>query len=465
MAPMGRSIGASKKMGRTSNSISSVNKALSVLVVMAFVFSVAVFVSFTSVTRNSSTTTTTALEASLNMKSSKVYQTTTGSDNGAPTAPRSTMGDLVSWMLQPELDKDMNTNDNMLERLRRSPHIPLEFPPGSLSLSHADALKYCYADPRVYGKHLQKRSDSGENIRVSYSDEHKLVYVMVPKSGSSTARHMLKTYFKATETTKSLQPIDFQKGGDMEGVEVLSFVRDPLSRFFSQYDEAYVRTAPWQSTQTHPFPYIYDGIHSYSEYEDVFCPPSTRENKSSRKECIFKPSAENGTLASRFEKFVRDYDGRDPYDIHLVLQVPFLSSPNGIAFHVTQIYNTTDSESGWKRIAKQFLGSEDVIETGKVIEGRSYPRRFNSKLVSEATQQRICELTLIDYCCLNLPLPEVCRGKHYDTNSKELFCTIDRVRGRIVSTLQCWLSVFVMLTIQISSAPQLPGVYPKKGRE
>jgi len=59
----------------------------------------------------------------------------------------------------------------------------------------------------------------------------------------------------------------------MEGVTVISFVRDPLSRFFSQYDEAYVRTAPWQSKSTsHPFPYLHEGLHSYQDYEDVFCP-------------------------------------------------------------------------------------------------------------------------------------------------------------------------------------------------
>jgi hypothetical protein len=64
-------------------------------------------------------------------------------------------------------------------------------------------------------------------------------------------------------------------------VEVITFVRDPLSRFYSQYDEAYVRTAPWQQQQqqrdgnnsfSHPYPYLYENIHSYQEYEDVFVP-------------------------------------------------------------------------------------------------------------------------------------------------------------------------------------------------
>lgn len=124
-----------------------------------------------------------------------------------------------------------------------------------------------------------------------------------------------------------------------------------------------------------------------------------------------------------------------------MLQVPLLSSSDGRALHLTQIYNTTDSKGGWHRIAEQFLGEkgldEDGTKDGGVISGRSYPRRFDSELVSVATRRRICELTLLDYCCLNLPLPPVCQGKHYfaagddeDDAAKELFCVLDKASGR-----------------------------------
>lgn len=49
-----------------------------------------------------------------------------------------------------------------------------------------------------------------------------------------------------------------------------------------------------------------------SDYEDLFCPPSTRK---SRRECVDRPSREDGTLAARFERFVRAWDGRDAYNI------------------------------------------------------------------------------------------------------------------------------------------------------
>mmetsp|Transcript_23530 Transcript_23530/g.35655 ORF Transcript_23530/g.35655 Transcript_23530/m.35655 type:complete len:126 (-) Transcript_23530:1412-1789(-) len=111
-----------------------------------------------------------------------------------------------------------------------------------------------------------------------------------------------------------------------------------------------------------------------------------------------------------------------------------LSFHTGLPLHITQIYNTTDSQGGWNAIAKQFLGKtlEDTGgKKGGVIAGRSYPRRFNSKLVSVEAQRRICELSLLDYCCLNIPLPDVCKGAHYtgdDGEKRDLFCTLNSNR-------------------------------------
>eukprot|EP00580_Thalassiosira_gravida_P002842 CAMPEP_0201606784 /NCGR_PEP_ID=MMETSP0492-20130828/6122_1 /ASSEMBLY_ACC=CAM_ASM_000837 /TAXON_ID=420259 /ORGANISM="Thalassiosira gravida, Strain GMp14c1" /LENGTH=258 /DNA_ID=CAMNT_0048071257 /DNA_START=29 /DNA_END=805 /DNA_ORIENTATION=- len=243
-----------------------------------------------------------------------------------PEAPRSTISDLVTWMLSKN-DKDAGTQHAALPRFNDSPATSsLEFSPGTLSLTHAQTLQHCFADPNVYIKHVQGNRNDGSNVPVSFTGKHKLAYVMLPKSGSSTARYMLKDKFQASETSLNLQPGSFEKGGQMAGVEVVSFVRDPLSRFFSQYDEAYVRTAPWQKGSNafyvdpdtkeqrtpHPFPYLFDNIHSYHDYEDVFCPIASRK---SRKDCIFRQSAENGTLARRLERFVGDYDGRDPFDV------------------------------------------------------------------------------------------------------------------------------------------------------
>ncbi len=239
-------------------------------------------------------------------------------------APRSTMSELVAWILIGK-DKDANTHHAALSRLDDSPDVPLEFLPGTLPyLNHAQTLQHCYADPIIYNKHFQGGRGDGSNVRVSYSEKYQLAYVMLPKCASSTARHVLNNEFQATERRMSLQ----QNNGEVEEgeakqrkLEVITFVRDPLSRFYSQYDEAYVRTAPWQQQQqqrdgnnsfSHPYPYLYENIYSYQEYEDVFCPIETRND---RKDCVFRESKENGTLASRFERFVKEYDGLDPFDV------------------------------------------------------------------------------------------------------------------------------------------------------
>lgn len=256
--------------------------------------------------------------------SSSATKTTTTSTSTITGAPRSTISDLITWILLGK-DRDANTHHAALARLDDSPNVPLEFIPGTLSLSHVQTFQHCYADPNIYKNHFQGGRDDGSNILVSYSETHKLAYIMLPKCASSTARHVLKNDFQARERKISLQPKDYDNENEETKLDVVTFVRDPLSRFYSQYDEAYIRNAPWQQKQdgstSHPFPYLYENIHSYQEYEDVFCPIETRSN---RKECVFRESKENGTLTSRFERFVKEYDGRDPFDVQFSeFRMPF----------------------------------------------------------------------------------------------------------------------------------------------
>jgi len=414
------------------------NKFLTAIAILGLVYTVAMFLEVTSATNKS------FHEELLNhqMYLGKFGLVDTSGTSAGPlssetsTPPRISNSHLVTWVLTSRLggkDKDKNSMHSAYNKLKDSPSVPLEFAPGSLHLSHAETLKYCFTDPAVYKGHFMGHRGDGSDVPVSYSDKYKLAYVMLPKSGSSTARQMLKDHFDAVETKKSLQQIDFNAGGKMEEVQVITFVRDPLSRFFSQYEEAYVRTAPWTRSKPHPYPYLFENINNYEEYQDIFCPPETRSIPESGKECVDKPSAENGTLASRLERFVNEYDGRNPFDVHLTLQVPMLSSENGIPLHMTQIYNTTDADNAWRNIGKQFIGANSTLSNSGAIEGRSYPRRLKKELVSIETQRKICELALLDYCCLNLPLPSVCQGEHYrDENGvvRGLFCKLEARAGR-----------------------------------
>lgn len=116
------------------------------------------------------------------------------------------------------------------------------------------------------------------------------------------------------------------------------------------------------------------------------------------------------------------------------------SRRTGLPLNVTYIYNTTDSEGGWRDLARRFLGDDSALaRNGEgVIAGRSYPRRFDAGRVSDGAKRRVCELTLIDYCCLNFPLPAACAGRgrrraigdENDGAREELFCRVNE-GGRI----------------------------------
>ncbi|KAL7533694.1 hypothetical protein ACHAXR_005393 [Thalassiosira sp. AJA248-18] len=324
---------------------------------------------------------------------------------------------LLQWLRQ------RINNSSPTASLSQLLSSPLFFTPGTLPLSQLSTLQKCYTEPTIYGNHFK------ENIRrrVPYSEKHQLAYILLPKSGSSTGRFMMKHEFDAVEQYITVKP----------PMHVIAFVREPLSRFYSQFDEAYVRTAPWVMKSPHPFPYLYENLNSYHDYEDVFCPISTRKN---RRECIDRQSKENGTLSSRLERFVQEYDGRSPFDIHLALQVPLLSNiDDGRSLHISELYNTTNAEQDWNAIAKRYLGEEAVLENAKkakqmgtkesggVIQGRSYPRRFDKSLVGAITERRICELALLDYCCLNFPLPSVCTSTVSEggDNEQNLSCKMD----------------------------------------
>ena len=117
---------------------------------------------------------------------------------------------------------------------------------------------------------------------------------------------------------------ELMAGGDYADYTVLTFVRDPLSRFYSSYDEVFLRYGPWFAEKKnvrryahlqdfdHPFPYLYENMTTWLDFQHTFCPPSLGMT---RKECLEGKTHENGTLAGRFERFVWDYDGLNPFDL------------------------------------------------------------------------------------------------------------------------------------------------------
>jgi len=290
--------------------------------------------------------------------------------------------------------------------MKETQHTVLRFHPGTLNITSFETFQYCYCNPNVYKDHLTKFN------KISVSAQYQLVYVMVPKSGSSTARLTMKHVFNATEVKANTDRMQGLHHNKDKNFTVFTFVRDPLSRFFSGYDEAFWRSAPWSKLERkhHSVSYLHEGINSNQEYYKLYCPPAIRKELKI-KDC--NQTYENGTLAERLEHFVSEYDGLSPFNGHLEFQVPKLSNQKtGRPYHLDKIYNTAASEEGWKTLVKNHHASLLRNDNNPNKHTYSNFRKFDIHQISNATKQRICELAMIDYCCLNLPLPPPCSNLH-----------------------------------------------------
>lgn len=128
-------------------------------------------------------------------------------------------------------------------------------------------------------------------------------------------------------------------------------------------------------------------------------------------------------VTAAMEQFIRDYDADVPFDGHLELQVP---RRFGLLVELLQHHDMMllDVESGipeqfQNKIVPRLLVSGTVhnhnnnhtlqIPTEKARHRGSDTNPVHQQLSNE-TKQKVCQLTAIDYCCLNYKLPEVCEG-------------------------------------------------------
>mmetsp|Transcript_5730 Transcript_5730/g.12480 ORF Transcript_5730/g.12480 Transcript_5730/m.12480 type:complete len:423 (-) Transcript_5730:76-1344(-) len=333
-------------------------------------------------------------------------------------------GEYISHILDGELPFPVNNN---LQRLK--------FRPGSLPLSSAQSLQKCYINSTRYGNQIPDKTV----MLASVSDTHKLIYRNIPKSSSSTARHAMKDFFDGND--RRVKHDELELAVHQLDYALISFVRDPLNRFYSSFDESFFRLGPWMGSgpivadkprvkkwyfenkyKVEKYPYLYEGLPTIGHFRKVYCPPD--ELSISPLACNDVPSIENGTLAHRFERFVRDYDGREPFDVHLYLQVSSLVWVTGNPLPITKLYNSTEADKGWLDIAHE---KGVHIPDGQLTHGRRITRRFNVSKVSDATKRKICRLMALDYCCLNFELPEVCRTADDD---EAVFCALDKIPKR-----------------------------------
>ena len=175
----------------------------------------------------------------------------------------------------------------------------------------------CRVNTDRFKEHFQPRRRLFASIAAS---RHNLTLFPVEKSGSSTVRHIMEKAFGASETF-SFDPTTSVSNH-------IAFVRKPLSRFYSQYDEMFVREAPWEKNAQNRMPPSVRGynaeITSYENYMSVFCNQTMADLAASRplrEMCQHQASAEDGTLARLIDTFLAAWDGLSVFDTHLRLQV------------------------------------------------------------------------------------------------------------------------------------------------
>lgn len=318
----------------------------------------------------------------------------------------------------------------------------LKFIPGTITqYTSSQTLQQCYVDAKKYKEHTHR---SQNTIVASISHDHKMIYRNIPKSASSTSRHAMQDYLHGQD--KSIKHDDLMDLVHNQNYTMISFIREPLNRFYSSYDEAFFRMGPWMEKgeivwdkpqmrkwyqnvkhKIDPYPYLYEGFTEITDFRKMYCPKEVLDTGKFLK-CNEYDSIDDGTLLGRFERFVSDYDGIEPFDVHLNMQTTNLIYGNtGEPLPITSLYNASDAERGWQEVASA-VGV--TIPNDEMTHGRHQSRRFNVKKVSEATQRKICSILALDYCCLNFKLPKVCEGVVYCSLEQMDLIWRDEAKGK-----------------------------------
>ena len=132
-------------------------------------------------------------------------------------------GDILTAILREETPFPVNYNQR------------IKYKPGMLQVDMVESLQHCSIDPIRYTHHMK----SGNSVLVSTSRKHKLIYKTVPKASSSTARTAMEQYFRGEDKRMLLSTL--RHNVHEKNFTLVSFVRDPLDRFYSSYDEAFYR--------------------------------------------------------------------------------------------------------------------------------------------------------------------------------------------------------------------------------
>ena len=268
------------------------------------------------------------------------------------------------------------------------------FVPGTLELTRLEAFTRCYIDGDRYRPHYKMRECR------TVSEQAGLVYVQVVKSGSSTSRTVMRELFPdaALVECPHLRPRMRQSvNAGHAPFHWFTFVRDPLSRYVSGFHEAMKRWLQFKEGKrsgTRP------GTHKLQRFADK------HQNSTQQKD-------REGLLAA-LESFVRHHhNGSTIPNTHLQLQSTAMlkaACPLRLdAIHDLTMLHTVFDRFLEDRNRTLDNDSHQFQKTNKKVRNLN-PHKLNISKISVLAKRKICQLSALDYCCLNYELPPECEG-------------------------------------------------------
>jgi len=253
------------------------------------------------------------------------------------------------------------------------------FIPGSLNLTRFEAYQRCYVDPTLYKHYFETKHYS------FVSKENGLIYAQILKAGSTEIRLRMPIF-----SDINLMSCDNMNHSHYAAFQTFTFTREPMSRFISGFQETMHRWSLFHHAKSGGYiPPTEELKEFYNSYKNISL------------------TTDHDNVLDALESLVTNhYNGYTLPNNHLELQITSILRPDCPRLDV--IYNLEDVNS----VFDKFLTERGMNASSPNFNKKRYQAKLhlNISRVSRKVKRKICQLSALDYCCLNYRLPPDCEG-------------------------------------------------------